>query len=206
MDSERGTPAKDIWDKIAASSGIVAAILVPIAVAFVGAQYSAALKQRELEVSARREYVQIGLSILRDPGTKSDLRKWGTDIVNHYADVKMPEPTKDALNEGRQNIPYGAEQSTAASAGRLTRIDELQTEGIKALLARNFEAATKAYDTAYQLWPTFRNVYEILNVLKSHPQPPQSDQEWKDVYRRIAPFDLRGVDPKILAQLRQEAR
>jgi hypothetical protein len=48
---------KDFWDKLSASSGMIAAILVPVAVAFVGAQYTASLKHQELEATSRREYI-----------------------------------------------------------------------------------------------------------------------------------------------------
>src|SRR3954463_5644388 len=96
---------KDIWDKMSASSGVIAAILVPVAVAFVGAQYSASLKQQELEATSRREYINIALSILRDPGTDDSLREWGTKIMNHYSDVEMSTAKKAAFNTGGQILP-----------------------------------------------------------------------------------------------------
>ena len=83
-------------------------------------------------------------------------------------------------------------------------MDTLQTQGIGALLDRHFDAAAQAYDSAYELWPTFRNVDEIRKLLKS--APPHNDQEWKDLYQKIAKFDLRGVDQKIIDRLREESR
>src|SRR4051794_22244578 len=225
---------KDIWDKISASSGMIAAILVPVAVAFVGAQYSASLKQQELEATSRREYINIALTILRDPGTDDSLREWGTKIINHYADVEMPTATKAAFNKGGQILPSanqivpvpevvttivpptsiplapgglavipGSTDSPSSSAEssprlatvltstqRLSKIDFWQTQGIKALLDRDLEQAVKAYGNAYALWPEFRNVDEIQRLLKSLHPSPKNEQEWNNLYQKIAKYDL----------------
>jgi hypothetical protein len=215
MDSTHDAPQKDIWDKISASSGIVAAILVPIAVAFVGAQYSAAVKERELDISSKREYIQIGLSILRDATVNDNVRQWGMDIINHYADVPMPPATQQAFTTGGQILPPPSQDISNATntalplsaTGRVAQMDALQTQGITALLDRRLDEAMQAYSNAYKLWPEFRNVDEIrrlLDPLKS--PPPHTDQEWKQFYQKIATFDLRGVDQKIKDRLKQKSR
>lgn len=214
MDSTLNGSRKDIWDKVSASSAIVAAILVPVAVAFVGAQYSSALKQRELDVTSKREYVQIGLSILRDPNTSDNLRKWAASIINHYSDVPMPDDTLKAFTQQGQILPPAQQAITAlgtgistsvADTGKVARIGSLQTKGINALLNKDIKEATQAYDTAYDLWPTFRNVDEIRGLLNS-TTPPSTNQDWKSLYEKIAHFDLRGVDQNTLEQLHQKSQ
>ena len=89
---------------------------------------------------------------------------------------------------------------------RLSKINFWQTQGIKALLDRDLDQAVRAYRNAYALWPEFRNVDEIQRLLKSPQSSPKDDKEWKNLYKQITRYDLRGVDPAIIERLRQEAR
>lgn len=107
MAEAKGRP-KDVWDKLSTLSGVLAAILVPLAVALVGSWYTAAIKERELQLSreiSRREWVQVGLDILRDPDVEPSLRKWGVKIVSEYGGIKIEEEVKEALATGKATLP-----------------------------------------------------------------------------------------------------
>ena len=209
---------KDIWDKLSTLSGVIAAVLVPLVIALVGNWYSAALKSREAalgEASFKRDWVQLGISILRDANTNDNTRKWAIDIINSYSDVKMSKNVvEDFVQHGAilppaaqmaqapiattQNTPYSA--LTLGYSDRVALMDTLQTRGIRNLLDHDFAGALAAYDLAYETWPTFRSVDEIRNILRK-ASPPQNDQEWKDLYRRISGLDLRGVGQKTRERL-----
>jgi hypothetical protein len=210
---------KDVWDKLSALSGIIAAVLVPVVLALIGNWYSSALKERETalsEANFKREWVQLGLSILRDANTRDDARQWAVDIINFYSDVKMPRQTIVELVKQGAILPAatpasGSAAPAAPGAGppvtatdRVAMMDKLQTQGIRALLDRDLPAARAAYDLAYQLWPTFRDVDEIRTLLRK-ATPPRSAQEWKNLYRQIRGFDLRGVSKEIRDRLQSSA-
>jgi len=80
-----------------------------------------------------------------------------------------------------------------------------QTQGIKALLNQQFDEAVQAYGDAYALWPEFRNVDEIQKLLNSLRQP-ENEQEWKNLYKQITRYDLRGIDAAAIERLREVAR
>lgn len=213
---------KDTWDKLSIFSGFLASVLVPIAVAAVGNWYTTAIKERETEISARdqqlrrdafeREWVQLGLEILRDPDTQTNVRKWGVQIVSSYAKVPMQDEVKEELTAGavlpeasivQQSVLQAAQQMapnspvvTASATSRTTTIGQLQTQGIEAALAKDLEGAISAYDEAYRLWPTFRNVDEIRRLLNQADTDSRSRAEgpdWPRIYKVIAGKDLRGV-------------
>jgi len=211
-------PAKDGWDKLAIFSGFLASVLVPIAVAVVGNWYTTAIKERETEISERdqkirkdtfdREWVQLGLEILRAPDTKPNIRKWGVQIVSSYASVKMEDEAKAEFADGAI-LPEASPVSVAAqqafsqpqiavpsTTSRASAMDQLQTRGIEALLNRDLDGAIAAYDEAYQLWPTFRNADEIRGILVKAEKEARSNSQgpdWQQMYKAIVKMDLRGV-------------
>lgn len=206
MANSDGRLPKDWWDKLPILSVFLASVAVPVVIAVVGHWYTAAIKDRELKISEQtfnREYVQLGLSILRDPDTASYLRKWGVKIVSEFAPVKMEDDTKVALVDGAvlpEAVSSNTQSEGAVSATSRTKaIGDLQTQGIRALLDKDLSTAILAYDHAYQLWPTFRNVDEIRRALVQADKPGELD--WRQLYGRIASMDLRGVSEDVQAQL-----
>ena len=218
MPEDQPKRQKDSWDKLSVLSGLLASVLVPVAVAVVGDWYTSAIKDREAQISERdqkirqdtfdREWVQLGLEILRDPDTAPNIRKWGVQIVSSYAKVKMEDDVKQAFAAGAvlpeaSSAPLNAQQALPqlqaalpSTTSRVSAMDSLQTRGIEALLAHDLDAAIAAYDEAYRLWPTFRNVDEVRRTLiaadteaRSRPQGP----DWQKLLQAIAKKDLRGV-------------
>jgi hypothetical protein len=228
---------KDGWDKLSIFSGFLASVAVPVVIAVVGNWYTTAIKQQEVEISNRdqnirqqafdREWVQVGLSILRDADTGSNVRAWGVKIVSAYAKVPMEEDTKRALEKGavlpeaavlqqafspmQQSAPIGQVASVpnqgavaGSTTSRTKAIADLQTQGLQALLAKDLQTAISAYDQAYQLWPTFRNLDEIRRILLQSDRSPNGP-DWKPLYGRIAKMDLRGVSDDVQNQLKAAA-
>lgn len=214
---------KDAWDKLSVLSALLASVLVPISVAVVGNWYTAAIRDREVAISDRdqkirqatfeREWVQLGLEILRDPDTAPNIRAWGVQIISRYAEVPMEEDVKTALTEGAvlpestimqfQAVPGVQQQLLAplpSTTSRVQAMDQLQTRGVEALLDRDLEGALAAYDEAYALWPTFRNVDEVRRALIEASGLP-GDPDWASLYGTIGAMDLRGVPPELRTRL-----
>ena len=90
-------PLPDPMDRLKTIATIVTAILVPIAVAFVGGYYSGLTKDREIQ----GKFVELAVSILKEPPEKQSLalRSWAIDVLNDYSGVKIPEPARKSLME-----------------------------------------------------------------------------------------------------------
>lgn len=88
---------KDQWDKLKVMSGLLASLLVPVVIAFVGNEYSSALKESE----NRLRYTELAIEILNEPptGTNKNIRGWAIDVVNKYSGVPIDEQTKKEMLE-----------------------------------------------------------------------------------------------------------
>lgn len=198
------------WEKkLTAISGLLASVLVPIALGLIGHFYSNAETNSQNAITQReqdREWVQIALDILRDPETDRALKVWAVDIINSRSHVKLEESAKNAVLDGGATIPLPTDAPTTSA--RVAEMGTIQSEGVAAALARDLPRAIKAYDTAYGFWPVFRNVDEIRSALKDLRDSVQDDnpteQQWKKLFDYLLRMDLRGIDAALRRQLEQE--
>ncbi|MFK8328427.1 hypothetical protein M2D63_000205 [Pseudomonas sp. BJa5] len=103
----------DPWEKLKAISSVIAAVVIPLAVAWVGNSYSTALKEREVQ----GRFVELAVQILREEPSKqaAGLRDWATDVLNKYSGVPFSPATKRALIESTP-LPSGFERYEGRSA------------------------------------------------------------------------------------------
>jgi hypothetical protein len=87
--------ASDGVERAKAVSGFIASVIIPLALAYVGNQYSTALKESELQA----QYVSMATDILADEPTADtkDLREWAIKIVNQYSEVPLGSTTESQL-------------------------------------------------------------------------------------------------------------
>lgn len=86
-----------IWKKAQTVSTIIASVLIPIVIAFIGHIVNQSIKNNELSLS----YIELAVGILKDepkPGTEN-LRAWAIDVVNNYSSVKLTTDAKKELRE-----------------------------------------------------------------------------------------------------------
>lgn len=97
----------DPWEKLRTISSIIAAIVIPVAVAWVGNDFSKALKEREIQ----GKFVELAVQILREEPSKQaeGLRDWATEVLNKYSGVPFSAETKKALIESTP-LPSGFER------------------------------------------------------------------------------------------------
>lgn len=86
---------KDSWDKLKIFTGLIASLLVPIVIAFVGNEYSSALKESE----NRLRYTELAIEILNEPPLprNQNIRGWAIDVVNKYSGVPINNETKQEM-------------------------------------------------------------------------------------------------------------
>lgn len=85
-------PRTSGWDKLKILSGAIAAVLVPVAVVWVGHIYTKAVKEREQQ----GKFVELAVGILQQEptGEQTNLRDWAVDVLDEYSGVPMPEVTR----------------------------------------------------------------------------------------------------------------
>lgn len=88
---------KDKWDKAKIFSGVVASILIPAVLAFIGHWSSDAIKSREVAV----RYTELALEILSKPAIpgSEDLREWSTEVISHYSGINMKKEVRKYLRK-----------------------------------------------------------------------------------------------------------
>lgn len=92
-------------EKLNRFSPLIATIVIPIVLAFIGNQYTAAVKEREVQ----GEFVALAVDILKQKPTAENrnIREWATSILDKYSGVGL---SKAAANDLIQNISFDNSQ------------------------------------------------------------------------------------------------
>jgi len=91
-------PLLDSLEKI---SKIIAALAIPIVLAFIASEYQAAERDKSLAL----EYVKLSLGILGNTNrVDPNLHDWALDTLNHYSQVKMSAKLEQELKQGTSSI------------------------------------------------------------------------------------------------------
>lgn len=105
------------WQKLEAISKVIAAIFIPLAVAYLGNQVASSNKQRDTET----KFVELATAILnKEPAANQtsenqSLRKWAVDVINKFSGVPMSSETAQALVQTTA-LPYAAPQAAPVPA------------------------------------------------------------------------------------------
>lgn len=93
----------DNWEKTKTISSAVATVFIPVVLLVISNQFSAALKDRELE----GKFVELSVSILREAPSEEtrNLRDWATQVINKYSGVPLSSKTKEDLIERTPILP-----------------------------------------------------------------------------------------------------
>jgi hypothetical protein len=89
----------DGWQKLEVASKVIAAILIPLTVAYLGNQVATSNKQRDSET----KFVELATAILtKEPGANQssdsrNLRTWAVAVIDRFSGVPMPKETAQAL-------------------------------------------------------------------------------------------------------------
>ena len=108
MSNSENIELDPVWQKARITSVLIASVLIPIIVAFIGNSYTKAIKDNEIGV----RYVELAVQILAEkPGSNSEgtegsngsenkaVRKWAAEVIDHYSDVKLSDDAMDQLEQ-----------------------------------------------------------------------------------------------------------
>ena len=123
MKDENGISPK--WKKLQVLSTSVAALLIPVVIAFVGHLVNSTLKEQELKL----RYVELAVGVLAEEPTQgtSNLRKWAIDVVERNSPVKLP---KEAVEELKNESLWSALRSDGLSSlsYTVTKVSDSDTD------------------------------------------------------------------------------
>jgi hypothetical protein len=76
---------------------VASVLIIPLALAYIGNQYTSALKDREIQA----QYVKLAVEILQaEPtGSNKSVRAWATKIIDRYSGVPLGTEAERALVE-----------------------------------------------------------------------------------------------------------
>lgn len=103
--------------KLESFSKIIAAVFIPIAIAYMGNKISEANSQRD----AQTKLVELAIEILNKEqtgkivGEERSLREWAVKIVDSYSGIPLPKETKVAIIENKVKLP-GSQAADAESS------------------------------------------------------------------------------------------
>ena len=105
----------DKWSKVEKLSRVLSIVAIPVVLAIGGwivqnqLQNQTAIVQQQLQnQTVSKDYVQLAVSILREPDQskiRPELRVWAVDLLNAYSAVKLNESTATQLKNGQIALP-----------------------------------------------------------------------------------------------------
>jgi len=110
----------------------LSAVVVPIVVLFVGKQFEAVLKEREVQ----GRFVEMAVAILKEPASSENrpLRTWATQVVNKYSGVPLSAQTQESLIS-KLSLPYYGYDFGKATVFAGSYFRGSSITGIRAMLA-----------------------------------------------------------------------
>lgn len=205
-----GRPAKNFWETAEKVSKTLSIAAIPIVLAIVGWMIQKRLQDQTL----RRDYVQLAVTVLKEPASSQDMKNWAVDLLSANSPVPFSREIQVDLSTGKIQIPATFDVSPATVVSNVTsstnskdQAGDLERKGLEALFNRDADAALQAFKEAEKNWPTYHNVAEIrkllesrLNELTTAPKDGPSDS-WKAVYVKIQKDYSWGLTPETKSTL-----
>lgn len=194
--SEQNTANTSKWEMVERISKTLSMIAIPVVLAFGGW----IIQQRLQDQTLNRDYVQLAVSILKEPqDSKMDgeMRTWAVQLLNDNSPTKFNPHVADQLKAGTIQLPdtFNVTQdiSPTAPASSNSRADaaDLELKGFTYLIGKDVDAALQAFSEAERLWPNYHSVAEIKKLLAENHSalsaaPKEGKSEaWSNVYRVI---------------------
>lgn len=184
------------WETVERVSRTLSILAIPVVLAFGGW----IIQQRLQNQAVSRDYVQLAVSILKEPKTSNvdpQMRTWAVQLLNDNSPTKFNSQVFEQLKLGTAQLPesFNVTQvvSPVASTSGNPRAEAANGElkGFDFLVSKDAEAALQAFASAEKLWPSYHNVAEIRKLLEDNraalgaaPREGRSEA-WSNVYRTL---------------------
>jgi hypothetical protein len=203
------------WEMVERISKTLSMIAIPVVLAFGGW----IIQQRLQDQTLNRDYVQLAVSILKEPQDSKidpEMRTWAVQLLNDNSPTKFNARVFDQLKAGTVQLPVSfnvtQEVSTVTANSGNARADaaDLELKGFASIVAKDAEGALRAFTDAEKLWPTYHNVAEIKKLLgQNHDAllaaPKEGKSEaWSNVYRLLVTKYSWGMPDDVKKKLSEE--
>jgi hypothetical protein len=184
------------WEIVERISKTLSIAAIPIVLAAGGW----VIQTRLQEQTVRRDYVQLAVTILKEPADKGnkDMRAWAADLLASTSPVKFDQSTVDHLKAGTVKLPetFNVETAAAApavssSASHTDEAENWELKGFSFLFERDVDSALQAFKSAENIYASFHSVSEIRKLLEDKrgelaaaPREGRNDV-WKNFYIKL---------------------
>lgn len=172
------------WDVIERISKTLSMVAIPIVLA-IGGWF---IQQRLQNQTLNRDYVQLAVSILKEPQDGKfdpEMRTWAVQLLNDNSPTKFNARVFDQLKSGAAQLPEDFNVSQASPAAATPSNShgeaiELERKGFEFIINKDVDSALQAFTDAEKLWPTYHNLAEIRKLLAaSHDALAKAPKEGK---------------------------
>jgi hypothetical protein len=200
------------WEALERISKTLSIFAIPVVLGFGGW----IIQQRLQNQTVSRDYVQLAVSILKEPKDSKidpEMRDWAVQLLNENSPTKFNQRVVDQLKAGTTQLPetYNVTQpvtsEVTASGNPKQEAADWELKGFDSLVHKDAEAALQAFTNASKLYPSYHNVGEIKNLIQknlpaltSAPKEGKSEA-WSSVYQTITSKYSWGMPADIKAQL-----
>ena len=215
MSEQTSDKAMSKWEVAERISKTFSAIAIPIVLAFGGW----IIQQRLQNQTLNRDYVQLAVSILKEPNDSKidpEMRTWAVQLLNDNSPTRFNAHVFAQLKSGTVQLPENFHVTqevppvTAPSGNPRADAADLELKGFASIVSKDVEAALQAFTDAEKLWPNYHNVAEIKKLLEeSHSAlaaaPKEGKSEaWSNVYRILVTKYSWGMPADVKKKLSEE--
>jgi hypothetical protein len=178
-------PKKNFWDTAEKISKTVSIAAIPIVLAIGGWLIQKRLQDQTL----RRDYVQLAVSILKEPNSSDNMKNWAVNLLAENSPVPFDQYFQSDLLSGK--IPPNFEVTSTTTVAAVHDAADFELKGFDALFNRDADSALAAFKNAENKSPIFHSVAEIRKLLEEkleqlNAAPKEGPSEvWKEVYSTI---------------------
>lgn len=212
---ESDQPSKNRWETIERLSRTLSIAAIPVVLAVGGW----VIQKRLQDQTVSRDYVQLAVSILKEPESsniKPEMRTWAVQLLNDNSPTKFNSEVFEQLKSGKSQLPenfnLAPTGSGATSAGTDPRAEaaDWELKGFESIVNKDVEVSVQAFANAEKLWPSYHNVSEIRKLLEDNrvalaaaPREGKSDA-WTNVYRTLISKYSWGMPAGVKTRLGQQ--
>lgn len=203
---------KNFWDTAEKISKTLSIAAIPIVLATGGWLIQKRLQDQTL----RRDYVQLAVTVLKEPASTKDMKDWAVNLLSVNSPVPFNQQIQTDLSTGKIQIPAKFEVTpativpaidTSANSGDA---GDWELKGFEALFNRDADTALEAFKNAEKKSATFHSVAEIRKLLEEKrvelnaaPKEGRSDV-WKSLYRTVQDKYSWKLSPEIKSKLAEQ--
>jgi hypothetical protein len=210
------TPSVNKWETVERLAKTLSIVAIPVVLAIGGW----VIQQRIQNQAVSRDYVQLAVSILKEPDSgkiDQDMRAWAVQLLNDNSPTRFTPKFTEQLKSGQAQLPESFNLASSAAPASISTAGETrddasswESKGFSFLLNKDAQAALDAFSHAEKLWPSYHSVAEIKKLLQDNQAalnaaPKEGKSEvWVNFYRTLVTKYSWGMPADIKDKLNQQ--